>query len=202
MDGRIRRRSMEHLELYDLDKLILLSSNHQLPPPPPPPLPPPRKYRRRLPASQAFERYSFLCDRQRHNTDPIYAATPMFTTISQSTSVKGPRRLLGTRLPSNIIKSVSSTSSKPLKSENTEENGDTKKEESSDDDDNRPNAIDDNSNKSDNDNDNDNDGRNSSRSSDDDGIDDIIDNDDDKFDDDDNKQGIVELMFNGDKKMS
>ncbi|CAF2722040.1 unnamed protein product [Rotaria sp. Silwood2] len=194
MAHRIRRGSMEHLELYDLDKFTLLSSNRQLRPP----LPPPRKYRCRLPAKQTFERYRFLCDTKRLATDPIYAATPMFTIIPQSTPVKHPRRLLGARVPSDIIKPRSTTSSESSESQGAERNNNTKEEESNDDDDDHQNAINDNSKK----NDNDNDSESSSGSRDDDGIDDIINNDDDNFDDDDNNQGIVESIFNPDKNTS
>ncbi|CAF4341684.1 unnamed protein product, partial [Rotaria sordida] len=158
MARRIRRSSMERLKLYDLDNLKFSSSNRELPPP----LPPPRKCRRHpLDASQTFEHYHFLCNMKRHSTDPIYAATPMFTIIPQSTRVKHPRRLLGSRLPSYIIKPISTTSTSP-EQENAEINNDTKEEESSDDDDYQQNRNDDNSNKRDNDDDN----RNSSSSSD------------------------------------
>jgi hypothetical protein len=84
---------MERLELYDLDKLITIPTiNYQLPPP----LPPPRKYQQRRPSmNPTFERYKFLCNMTRSETDPIYAATPMFTTIPQLSQVKSHRQLLG-----------------------------------------------------------------------------------------------------------
>jgi len=93
MARRIRRHSMERLELYDLDKLITIPTiNYQLPPP----LPPPRKYQQRRPSmNPTFERYKFLCNMTRSETDPIYAATPMFTTIPQLSQVKSHRQLLG-----------------------------------------------------------------------------------------------------------
>lgn len=178
MAGRIRRNSMENLQIYDLDNLIF---NRQLPPP----LPPPRQHRNRLPAAFAFERYQFLCDRNRHKTDPIYAATPMFATILQSTCTKHRRQLLGTRIPTDIIKSIPHTSPESTEPESARIHND-KEDESSDENDNQD---------SDSDNDNDDGGASgdqSSSSSDD--------HDEDYLDDDHDKKGIVEQIFNRNKR--
>ena len=97
----IRRRSMERLELYDLDKFIsVASADQQLPPP----LPPARAHWRRPSANATLERYQFLCNTTRTKTDPIYAATPMFTTIPQSPG-KAPvsRQLLGSYMRAENI---------------------------------------------------------------------------------------------------
>lgn len=69
----IRRPSMENLVLYDLDKLKMIPSANF------------KSYSFRRPSiNPKYERYQFLCNAQRSKIDPIYAATPMFTTIPQS----------------------------------------------------------------------------------------------------------------------
>jgi len=174
----IRRKSMEHLEVYDLDKLTL---NRSLPPP----LPPPRKHRNPLPADFAFKRYQFLCDKKRHETDPVYAATPMFATIPQSDRIKRRRQLFGSRIPTEIIKSIPHTSSESTEPESARTDNDKAKEESSDEDDNQ---------ESDNDHDDhDEGGEQFSSSSTDDHDDDYLNNDGDK-------RGIVEQIFNRHKR--
>ncbi len=114
MDRLIRRHSMERLELYDLDKL---TNNHQLPPP----LPPPRKPLIRRPSmNPSFERYQFLCNMTRSKTDPIYAATPMFTTIPQSSQEKSHRQLIGSYIRLENVTPILPTiptSPEPKKSE-------------------------------------------------------------------------------------
>ena len=125
MARRIRRNSMEHLQLYDLDEITRVPTPYQLPPP----LPPPRKLRHYGTTKPTFERYRFLCDAERHKTDPIYAATPMFTTIPQSSKhVHQRRQLLGSRIPSDIIKPVSSSTPKSTEPQ-TAETEDDKEEE-------------------------------------------------------------------------
>jgi hypothetical protein len=171
---------MELLELYDLDKLI---PNRQLPPP----LPPPRQHRQHLPPAFASERYQFLCDMKRHKTDPVYAATPMFTTIPQSKHVQHQRRLLGSHVPATIIKSVSPAFPNSPEPDSAEPDNATDKEEDSDDDQNPDDDDDDDDHQSE-------DEESSSSSSSDDN------NDDDIFGDDDNKKGIVEQIFNRNKK--
>ena len=122
MASLIRRHSMERLELYDLDKLITIPTiNHQLPPP----LPPPRKCPQRRPSmNPIYERYKFLCNTTRNKTDPIYAATPMFTTIPQSSQEKSPRQLLGSYIRLENVKQlpgVSFTTPEPKSTEIIEE---------------------------------------------------------------------------------
>jgi hypothetical protein len=105
----IRRHSMERLELYDLDKLITIQPiNDQLPPP----LPPPRQphYHRRPSINPTLERYQFLCNMTRNKTDPVYAATPMFTTIPQSSKEKPHRQLLGCYIRLENVKPICVTS--------------------------------------------------------------------------------------------
>jgi hypothetical protein len=93
MADPIRRHSMEHLEVYDLDKILPRPSvDHQLPPP----LPPPRQCHRRASLNVNTTRYQFLCSTKRTRNDPIYSATPMFTTIPSTTSPSADhRQLLG-----------------------------------------------------------------------------------------------------------
>jgi hypothetical protein len=94
----IRRHSMERLELYDLDKLIQLQPSL---------LPPTCKRQDRRPSiNPTFERYQFLCNMTRSKTDPIYAATPMFTTIPQSLEEKTHRQLLGSQVPLQNVKPI------------------------------------------------------------------------------------------------
>lgn len=71
MSALIRRHSMEHLQLYDLDSMF----NKDL-----------SEHFHRRPSIQVNngERYKFLCNSTRTRLDPIYAATPMFTTIPSS----------------------------------------------------------------------------------------------------------------------
>ena len=111
----IRRHSMERLELYDLDNF---GNNQQLPPP----LPPPRKTVIRRPSmNPSLERYQFLCNMSRTKTDPIYAATPMFTTIPQTSQERSHRQLLGSFIRSENVKPVSTMTplSPPPKTPNT-----------------------------------------------------------------------------------
>ncbi|CAM2723808.1 unnamed protein product [Rotaria socialis] len=185
MMHRTCRRSMEKLNIYDSNTSPSISSKPQLPPP----LPPPRKNRRHLYNGETFERYHFLCNMKRHRTDPIYAATPMFSTIPQSTPVKHTRTLLGAYIPSYIIKplpiqSPMSTTSPELSNANKIDDAERDRNKNND-----QNASDGDKNR-DVDDDDDDDQGNSSSSSDDIGIDDIINNDDDVIDDNDNDQGM------------
>jgi len=148
----IRRHSMERLELYDLDKFSTSqSNNYQLPPP----LPLPRisyhhhhHHHRRTSINPTLERYQFLCNTSRSKTDPIYAATPMFTTIPQSSQEKPHRQLLGTYIRLENVKPLplkTPISPEPKKIEiikdknkqqeekkENEDNNDDKKEENDD----------------------------------------------------------------------
>ena len=176
MSLRIRRHSMECLKLYDIDQMKFT----------PPAVPPPRKTRQHLPEDFAFERYRFLCDMDRHRTDPVYAATPMFTTILPTVEIKYPRRILGLRIPRDIIKPrtpSASSSSSSSDSESTDSKKDSKDDESNDEDDNK------NSEEKDNDDEDIDQSSSSSSSS----------PDDDINDDDDDNKGIVEQIFNRDK---
>ncbi len=102
MASLIRRHSMERLELYDLDKLEINCQS-------PPPLPPSRNSSYRRPSmNPSVERYQFLCNMTRTKTDPIYAATPMFTTIPQSSQEKTPRQLIGSYIRLENIKPIAS----------------------------------------------------------------------------------------------
>lgn len=183
MANRIRRHSMENLVLYDIDQLNSMKSS-------PPPIPPPRKYRQHLPERFAFERYRFLCDMQRHLTDPIYAATPMFTTILPTVKIKSPRRALGVRIPNEIIKARTPSATSSSDSSESTDTDNQSKDKSSDEDDEK----DDNQ---DSDNDNSGGGDQSSSSSSSSSTDD---DDDDINNDDDDNQGIVEQIFNRDRK--
>lgn len=188
MAERIRRNSMENLRLYDLDKI---TPNYQLPPP----LPPPRHHRPHIPLNHAFERYKFLCDMNRLQTDPIYAATPMFKTIPVSKHVKHRRQLLGTRIPATIVTPVSTPSTKSDEPESAKTDHDNaeeeheEQEESSDEDDNEGSDDDNGSDGTVGDDINDS---SSSSSSDDDNFGDD--------DDDDDDRGVVEQIFNRGKK--
>ena len=178
---------MERLELYDLDKLVTTPwINGQLPPP----LPPPRKTQFRRPSmNPSFERYQFLCNMSRSKTDPIYAATPMFTTIPQSIHDKTHRQLLGTYIRLENVKPVEPTipkSPEPMTNETTEEREEEEEEEENDDDDDKENE----------DGDDDNDFSGSGSSSDENDNDD----DDDILEDDDEKKGVVEQIITRDKK--
>lgn len=185
MAHQIRRYSMEHLELYDLDKLTILSlANKQLTPP----IPPPRKSRRRLPTSSNFERYQFLCDMNRQKTDPVYAATPMFRTIPQSSHIEHPRQLLGCYLPAEIIKPVLRTSTE---SESVTTNNDTEEEKEKSDED-----ADENLDEADDEDEREESSSSSSskRSSSDDK------EEEDIFDDNEDQKGMLEIMFNRGRK--
>jgi hypothetical protein len=105
MTHRIRRHSMEHLELYDLD---ILTINPSLPPP----LPAPRKHQRHEPSNSTSERHQFLWNIERNKTDPIYVATPMFTTIPKSSHVKHHQQLLGSYVPPRMFQPLTPTSLK------------------------------------------------------------------------------------------
>jgi hypothetical protein len=209
MAQKIRRNSMEHLQLYDLDKLTILTSNHQLPPP----LPPPRKCQSHPPSDIAFERYQFLCDMTRHKTDPIYAKTPMFRTIPQSKPVEYHRRVLGTRFPPHIITPILTTSLNSEEPESAETDNEEEEEQENADEDDKQDSDNDDDDDDDDDNDDDDDdddsdgdksrsssssksgsgGSSSSSSS--------SSDDDDMFnDDDDDKRGIVEKLFDRNKK--
>lgn len=178
MAHRIRRNSMEHLRLYDLDKLTL---NSQLPPP----LPRPLEHR-----PDTFQRYHFLCDIARHKTDPVYAATPMFRTIPNSHLVKHRRQLFGTRLPKKIVTPISTPSTKsdePLSpgqdnEEEKEQEDEEEEEESSEEEDQESDDDDDGGGDSGGDDINDSSSSSSSE--------------DDDFGDDDDDRGIVEQLFN------
>ncbi|UJR14634.1 hypothetical protein I4U23_001628 [Adineta vaga] len=200
MAYRIRRESMEHLDLYDLDKInnIMSFRNRRLPPP----IPAPRKHRRQLPTNVTFERYHFLCNMNRHKTDPIYAAVPMFKTLPPSIYIKPRRQLLGTYFPTNIIRPLKNKANKSTESENVDENDyENKRDEveqisNDDDDDDDHRAASDNDD-DDNDTENQSDessssSSSSSRDNDDDG-DDILD------DDNNDNQTVVEQIFNRDK---
>ena len=187
MTRLIRRRSMERLELYDLDQFV--RDNEQRPPP----LPPPRNpLQRRSSMNPSAERYQFLCNMTRYRMDPIYAATPMFTTIPHSFYQDSHRHILGSYVRSENVKAIDSElavqSPEPAKKEPVKEETDEKENESEKDEGNYANHLD---TESDNDGDEDNDS--SSSTSDD-------QNDDDDDDDDDQKEGIVEQIFNRDKK--
>ncbi len=195
----IRRHSMERLELYDLDKFSTSqSNNYQLPPP----LPPPRisyhhhhHHHRRTSINPTLERYQFLCNTSRSKTDPIYAATPMFTTIPQSSQEKPHRQLLGTYIRLENVKPLplkTPISPEPKKIEiikdKEEENKEEKENESG------------GGEKEDNHNSDDESSSSSSSSSSDEqekaggGNDEILN------DDDNDKKGVVEAVFNRDKK--
>jgi hypothetical protein len=175
MAHQIRRYSMEHLELYDLDKLT-------------PPIPPPRKSRCRLRTRSDFDRYEFLCDMNRLKTDPVYAATPMFRTIPQSSQIKHSRQLLGSYLPAEIIKPVLRTSTE---SESVTTNNDTEEEKEKSDED-----ADENLDEAD-----DEDEREQSSSSSSSNRSDSDDKEEeDIFDDDEDKKGILEQIFNRGRK--
>ncbi len=181
MAHQIRRDSMKHLQLYDLDKLTLIL-------PPPLPTTPKHQYQR-----STFERYQFLCDMKRCKTDPVYAATPMFTTIPQSKHIiKHPRQILGAYVPRGIIKPLSTTSPKSPEPESTRTDDDEKEEHKSSDEDD-----DDDQNLDDDNDERDESSRSSSSSS---SSSDNNDNNDILNDDDDDKKGIVEQIFNRDKK--
>jgi hypothetical protein len=183
----IRRRSMERLELYDLDKL---STNYQLPPP----LPPPRipHYHRRLSMNPTLERYQFLCNMTRNKTDPIYAATPMFTTIPQTSKEKFHRQLLGSYIRLENVKPLTPTIPKSpepkqieiIKDKNKQQEEEKENEDNNDDE------------KEENDDQFSGSSSSSSSSSDE----QEKDNGNDILHDDDDKKGIVEQIFDRNKK--
>ncbi|CAF1364677.1 unnamed protein product [Adineta steineri] len=189
----IRRQSMERLELYDLDKLLAIPSiNFDLSPPPP--IPPPRKsHPRRASMNPTFERYQFLCNMTRNKTDPIYAATPMFTTIPQLYQEKTHRQLLGSYVRLENVKPLSPkiiVSPEPKSAEILEEE---KENEGNRDDDDDGDAM--AMEKNDNDGDgNQFSGSSSSSSS------EQEEDDGNYLDDDDDQKGVVEQIFNRHKK--
>lgn len=187
----IRRRSMERLELYDLDKF---STNYQLSPPP---LPPPRipHNHRRPSMDPSWERYQFLCNMARSKTDPIYAATPMFTTIPSTSKEKPHRQLLGSYirlenvkpLPDDISKSpepkkieiiIDANGTGEVENDNDEEKENTEEKNDDDDDNNQFSGS-----GSDSDDEENQAGGGGGGD-----------------DDDNNTKGIVEQIFNRDKK--
>ena len=187
----IRRRSMERLELYDLDQYT--RNHHDCPPP----LPPPRNPLQRRPSmNPSIERYQFLCNMTRNRTDPIYAATPMFTTIPHSFYQDSHRHILGSYIRSENVKPISSEipvqSSEPEKKQAVKEQTDEKENESEE------NQINVNHPDTESDNDGDDEEFSSSSSSSDDDDQKKKKKDDDD-DDDNQKQGIVEQIFNRDK---
>ncbi len=184
----IRRHSMERLELYDLDKLITMPSiNYEIPPP----LPPPRIPHRSPSIKPSLESYQFLCNMTRNKTDPIYAATPMFTTIPQASQEKPHRQLLGSYARLENVKPlplITVKSPEPKKVEivkDKENENDVNEKEGNDDDDEEKEDDDDDEKES------------SSSSTDEEenpGGDDIL------IDDDKNNKGVVEQILNRDKK--
>lgn len=189
----IRRRSMERLELYDLDQYT--QNQRECPPP----LPPPRNplLQRRTSMNPTVERYQFLCNMTRNRTDPIYAATPMFTTIPHSSYQDSHRHILGSYIRSENVKPISSEipvqSPEPEKKQTVKQQIDEKENESEEKQDIYVNHPD-----TESDNDGDDEEFSGSSSSDDDGDNQKKKKDDDK-DDDDQTQGIVEKIFNRDK---
>lgn len=177
MSLRIRRHSMECLKLYDIDPMKSMSSPLSSSPPA---IPPVRTIRQHLPEHFAFERYGFLCDMDRHRTDPVYAATPMFTTIIPNMQIKYSRRLLGLRIPQEIIKPCTPSTSSSSSSSDSESTDSDKDDESNDD----QNSSEENDNHDDEAED-----QSSSSSS----------SPDDDIDDDNDNKGIVEQIFNRDK---
>ena len=115
----------------------------------------------------------------RAKIDPIYAATPMFTTIPQTVQEKSHRQLLGSHVRAENIKFLHDTASESESSEEVEEVEEEEKKENEDGKDQEETA--DNGNQFD------------SHSSDEDknGDNDVL--------DDDNK-GVVEQIFNRDRK--
>ena len=184
MTRLIRRHSMERLELLDLDQY---GGNYQLPPP----LPPPRKSHLRRPSmNPTVERYQFLCNTTRSRTDPIYAATPMFTTIPQSSQKKFPRQLLGAYVrPENVKPVAAETPKSPEPNTDETDEGEGKEEEEEDE---NPEGEEDNA-----DDDDDDDNQSSSSSSSDENEDAGGGGDDD---DDNENKGVVEQIFTRDKK--
>ena len=193
MASRRRRFSMERLKIFDLDNLPTVSAvKSSLPPP----LPPPRKLRHSLLVNPIVEHSKTLYDHSRCQRDPVYAAAPMFTVVPQERPETHTRRILGARIPPEIVRSIApipptpssmSSSSTPKSPETPEpDNGDDEKQEDDDD----------RSTTNDNDNDADKNQSNSSSSSSSDGRDD---GDDILHDDDDNKKGVVEQIINRNK---
>lgn len=185
----IRRRSMERLELYDLDQY---TRNHYQSPPP---LPPPRNPLQRRPSmNPSIERYQFLCNTTRNRTDPIYAATPMFTTIPHSSYQDSHRHILGSYIRSENVKPISSEtpvqSPEPEKKQAVKEQTDEKENESEE------NQVNVNHPDTESDNDGDDEEFSSGSSSSD---DDQKKKKKDDDDDDDQKQGVVEQIFDRDK---
>jgi hypothetical protein len=194
---------MEQLELWDLDELTRVPSNYELPRPSPiplprpPPIPPPRQNQRQILRNSSFDYYKFLCDPTRCEKDPVYDATPMFTTIPQSKHVKYHHHLLGCHFPANIVTPISTESPKSPEpssadtDKDKEEQEQEKEKEGEEEDDDDDDEDDDKS--SDDDDDDDDDRKESSSSS------SSEDNDDNIFDNDD-KKGVVQQLFDRHKK--
>lgn len=199
MARRIRRSSMERLQILDLDNLATVSSLRSSLPPP---LPPPRKLRCSPLVNPVVIHSQALYDHYRCQTDPIYAATPMFTTVPQLKPEKHLRHILGSYIPPEIMHPISSAPptplSPPLKTPETgkkiEENENVNDEKQDDDDDDDDDRSTTNDNDGDDDDDDDKDRSSSSSSSDDDD-----DDNNDILNDGDDKKGIVEQIFNRDK---
>ncbi|CAF0906000.1 unnamed protein product [Rotaria sordida] len=113
MSHIIRRHSMEHLELYDLDKLKI---NYQLTSQLSPTCKDNHPYSL---INSKHEHDQFLCNIKRNKIDPIYAATPMFTTIPQRLNEENCQQQL---IDSSIhLENIKTLSCRSLKS--TEEEG-------------------------------------------------------------------------------
>ena len=201
MAHRIRRSSMERLQILDLDNLTTVSSLRSSLPPP---LPPPRKLRCSPFVNPVVLHSQALYDHSRCQTDPVYAATPMFTTVPQLKPEKHLRHILGSHIPPEIMHPISSAPSTPSSSTlKTPETGkkigekdntnDEKQDDDDDDDDDDRSTTNDNDNDDDGDDDKDRSSSSSSSSDDDD------DDNNDILNDDDDKKGVVEQIFNRDK---
>ncbi|CAF2656221.1 unnamed protein product [Rotaria sp. Silwood2] len=118
MSHRIRRNSMEHLELYDLDKLKTNpSTNYQLTSQ----ISSSYKHHQHRYSliNPQYERYPFLCNIKRSKIDPIYAATPMFTTIPQSSNEESYQQFIDSSyIPLENVKPLSRLPSKSSTSKN------------------------------------------------------------------------------------
>lgn len=195
---RIRRSSMENLHLLDLDRWACRQGEGEAPPPPP--LPPPRPHLR----SSMIEHSRTLYDVTRSQNDPIYARTPMFTTIPRTNQEFHPRQIIGAHVPPEIIRpnSTPSTPQSANKSKDTEADDErTEEEEEEDKKEDSPNKTNRNDDDDDDDRSGSGGGGNDSESSTD--SDEKHDDDDDADeilkDDDDDKRSIVEQIFNRDK---